>query len=289
MLLRTRFTLYSLLLALPITTKAQTDSLSPVPATTADTSRTTVISASDTLLLYRLNGRYLGSIWQDLKYTVARPAHWQGKDFIKAGAVFGVAGALLFADRDIKQYITGTNHHGLITTVADKVEPFGNNYSLYLTGGMYLAGVVLHDRRLESGGLMTAKSILISTAIYATIKSIVRRGRPSYYDNPFNFEAPFSNDKQHTSFPSGHSLTIMAFATALAEIYGKDHPWVPWVTYSLAGLTGLSRMYHNRHWSSDVWIGLSLGHFVTKSVFRHHRELERKKAAQFRMQLTTPF
>jgi membrane-associated phospholipid phosphatase len=73
-------------------------------------------------------------------------------------------------------------------------------------------------------------------------------------------------------------LTVTSVATALAEAYGKDHPWVPWVTYSIAGLTGVTRMYQNRHWSSDIWIGASLGYFVTKGVFKNHRQQEHKKA-----------
>jgi membrane-associated phospholipid phosphatase len=43
-------------------------------------------------------------------------------------------------------------------------------------------------------------------------------------------------------------------------------------------MTGVTRLYQDRHWSSDVWVGASLGYFVTKSVFRHHRDLEHKKA-----------
>ncbi|MBO9727275.1 MAG: phosphatase PAP2 family protein [Chitinophaga sp.] len=239
----------------------------------------THIQATDTLIRYRINGAYLGSIWQDLKYTVARPAHWEKRDYIRLGVITGATGILLGSDYGIKQFFI---HHqsNFVTSVTDQIEPFGNAYSPYLVAGMYVAGVIAHDRNLEHGGLMAAKSLIISTVIYATIKSIVRRGRPTYYDSPFTFEPPFSKDKQHTSFPSGHSLTVMTVATAMAELYGKDHPWVPWVAYSIAGLTGITRLYENRHWSSDVLIGLSLGHFVTKSIFRHHRELEHKKAMQ---------
>ncbi|MGO4288192.1 phosphatase PAP2 family protein [Chitinophaga sp. RAB17] len=252
---------------------AQTDSSA---ATTQDSAVTTIRSA-DTLIRYRINGAYLGSIWQDLKYTVARPAHWEKRDYIRLGVVGGVAGILLAGDYGVKQFFV---HHqsNFMTSVTDQIEPFGNAYSPYLVAGMYVAGVITHDRKLEHGSLMAAKSLIISTVIYATIKSVIRRGRPTYYDSPFSFEPPLTNDKQHTSFPSGHSLTVMTVATAMAELYGKDHPWVPWVAYGIAGLTGATRLYENRHWSSDVWIGMALGHFVTKSIFRHQRELEHKKA-----------
>ncbi|HWV68854.1 phosphatase PAP2 family protein [Chitinophaga sp.] len=261
--------------------RVQAQSGSSLPVIPADSNHTN-IKAGDTLVRYRINGVYLGSIWQDLKYTVARPAHWQKKDYIRLGVVAGVTGVLLAGDYGTKQFFV-RHQSNFVTSVTDQIEPFGNAYSPYIVAGMYVAGVIIKDRNLEHGGLMAAKSLIISTAIYATLKSIVRRGRPTYYDSPFSFNAPFSKDKHHTSFPSGHSLTVMTVATAFAELYGKDHPWVPWVSYGIAGLTGATRLYENRHWSSDVWVGLALGHFVTKSVFRHHRELEHKKALQLRM------
>ncbi|MBS0027534.1 phosphatase PAP2 family protein [Chitinophaga sp. 22321] len=252
---------------------AQTDSSAQITADSTSSS----IQPTDSLIRYRINGVYLKSIWQDLKYTVARPAHWQKRDYIRLGVIGGVTGVLLAGDYGVKQFFIH-NQTNFVTSVTNQIEPFGNSYSPYLVAGMYVAGVIAHDRNLEHGGLMAAKSLIISTAIYATIKSIIRRGRPTYYDSPFNFDPPFSKDKHHTSFPSGHSLTVMTVATAMAELYGKDHPWVPWVAYSIAGLTGVTRLYENRHWSSDVWVGLALGHFVTKSIFRRHHLLEHKKA-----------
>ncbi|WP_133177763.1 phosphatase PAP2 family protein [Chitinophaga parva] len=235
------------------------------------------ITAADTTVLYRINSTYFLSIWQDLKYTVARPAHWEKKNWLQFGAVAAGTGVLLGADHSIKQFMM---HNQTVTTthITNQVEPWGNAYAPYLIGVGYLTGVVLHDRKLESGSLMAAKSLVISTAIYTAIKSVVRRGRPTYYDGNVNFRPPFSSDKYHTSFPSGHSNTVMTVATALAELYGKDYPWVPYVAYSVAGLTGITRMYENRHWSSDILVGMALGHFVTQSVFRHYREREHKLA-----------
>lgn len=264
------------------TTHLSTDSTSASPekdtiSLFTDASLQQGAVTTDTTIRYRINGHYLGSMWRDLKYTVARPAHWQGRDFARMGAIVGGAALLTAFDYEIKQVFTH-NQQNFWTSVTRQIEPFGNSYSPYLLGGMYLAGVITHDRQLEHGSLMAAKSLAISTLIYVTIKSAIRRGRPTYYDSPFEFQPPYSSDRRHTSFPSGHTLTVTTVATALSELYGKDHPWVPWVAYSIAGLTGITRLYENRHWSSDIWIGASLGYFVTKSIFRHHKELERKKA-----------
>jgi membrane-associated phospholipid phosphatase len=257
--------------------RAQTDTAHLYTDSTAAKQYT--LSASDTTIRYRINKKFIGSLFTDLAYEVSRPAHWHGKDFKRLGLVVGGAGLLATSDYTIKTLLIH-NQTNFMTSVTNQIEPFGNAYSPYLIGGMYLIGVIAHDRKLESASLMTAKSVLISTLIYVTAKSVIRRGRPAYGDDPFSFDPAFSMNKTHTSFPSGHMLTVTTVATSLAELYGKEHPWVPWVTYTIAGLTGVTRMYQNRHWSSDVWIGASLGYFVTKSIFRHHRMLEHQKAVK---------
>jgi membrane-associated phospholipid phosphatase len=263
-------------LLLQLKASAQSDTtFQHTDSSTTEASHT--LTEADTTIRYRINGVYLGSMWSDLKYTVSRPAHWKGKDFVRLGIVVGTAGGLMGLDYEVKQ-LFARNQTNFWSSVTGQIEPFGNAYSPYLVGGMYLTGVITHNRKLEHTSLMTAKSLLISTLIYTFAKSVVRRGRPTYYDDPFVYNAPFSMDKYHTSFPSGHMLTVTSVATALAEAYGEKHPWVPWVTYSVAILTGTTRLYQDRHWGSDVWLGASLGYFVTKGIFKRHRALERKKA-----------
>jgi membrane-associated phospholipid phosphatase len=242
---------------------------------TTTLAKDSIAPSSDTTIRYRINGKYLGSIWQDLKYTVARPAHWEKKQWVQFGVVMTTTGVLLAGDYEIKQFFNH-NHASVLSQVSRRVEPFGNSYSPWLIGGLYVTSLITHNRELEHGSLMTAKSLIISTIIYSAIKSTIRRERPSYTEHPFNIDPPFSGNKKYTSFPSGHTLTVTTVATALSELYGQRYPWVPWVAYGVAGLTGISRLYDDRHWSSDVWIGASLGFFVTKSVFRHHREQEQK-------------
>jgi membrane-associated phospholipid phosphatase len=41
--------------------------------------------------------------------------------------------------------------------------------------------------------------------------------------------------------------------------------------YGGAALIGLSRMYENRHWASDVIMGAAIGTFAGTKVVRYHR------------------
>jgi membrane-associated phospholipid phosphatase len=42
------------------------------------------------------------------------------------------------------------------------------------------------------------------------------------------------------------------------------------ILYAGAALTGISRMYNNRHWASDVLVGAGIGTFAGLKVVRYH-------------------
>ena len=43
-----------------------------------------------------------------------------------------------------------------------------------------------------------------------------------------------------------------------------------------AFLTGISRIYHDKHWSSDVFLGAAIGYFTARFVNNLHDNLEVK-------------
>ena len=229
--------------------------------------------------LYRINGRYFKSYWLDLKEVITSPARWQGRDWKRLGVIAGSTTLLvLFADSEVRTW-TLNNQKEALQSATRIVEPFGNRLPPVLITGMYLTGLITGDRKLEHSSLSIARAVVISTGLYTATKSIIRRQRPVRTDNPSLFALPFS-EKGYTSFPSGHANTVFAVATAFALEY-KEHRWVPWVVYPIATLTALARIYENRHWTSDVLVGASFGHFITKAVYK--AEEKRKQERRYTM------
>jgi membrane-associated phospholipid phosphatase len=224
--------------------------------------------------MYRLDKSYLVSYWSDLKYAISRPAHWKGKDWRNFSIFLGVTAATMAADWEIRKFVLGNQVSGVGET-ASVVEPFGNLYGVYLFPVMYVAGLATKEKRMQSVALGGVKSLAISTFIYASTKLIIRRGRPDKSESSFDYGAPFTH-KSYTSSPSGHSNTIFTVATALALEY-RETKWVPIVAYTIAGLTAMSRIYQNRHWTSDVVLGSALGHFVTKAVWKNNNKKQPPK------------
>jgi membrane-associated phospholipid phosphatase len=65
--------------------------------------------------------------------------------------------------------------------------------------------------------------------------------------------------------PSGHTTAAFAAASAATAEVGAHWPRhrtaVGITLYTAAGLVGLSRMYNNQHWASDVVVGAAVGTF----------------------------
>lgn len=215
---------------------------------------------------YRINKTYILSYFTDLPKVAVSPLRYSARDWRAVAFVTAGAGAFLLTDKSVNKLMRA-NQEQFYTEVAKVVEPFGNKYPPFIIGAMYLTGVVTKNRKIEHASLMTAKSLVFSTLFYVSTKQVIRRRRPLYTEDPYEFNEPFQGGREYTSFPSGHSNTIFTVATALA-IEFKDTKWVPPVAYTLATLTALSRLYDNRHWSSDVWIGAAFGHFITRAIYK---------------------
>ena len=149
---------------------------------------------------------------------------------------------------------------------------------------IYTAGVVLQDRNVASFGLHGTEAMVVSFAFVSVGKNILGRARP-YNDvnNPFNFKLGrgFPDDR-YRSFPSGHTAAAFAVAAAVTaeagHIWPDVKPYAGPVLYTGAALVGISRMYNNRHWASDVVggaaIGYLTGHALIRYLYSHNTTLD---------------
>jgi len=69
-----------------------------------------------------------------------------------------------------------------------------------------------------------------------------------------------------TSFPSGHATLAFAVSSAMANYLNNIYWKIGW--YSIATLVGTARIYHDKHWLSDVVIGSAIGYFIGDYVSR---------------------
>jgi membrane-associated phospholipid phosphatase len=151
--------------------------------------------------------------------------------------------------------------------------------SLIIGTSMYAVGRATGNHRVADLGLHGTEALLIGEGLGVAMKGFFGRQRP-YVDpdnlNPDNWQLMrgFGTNDGYRSFPSGH--TVAAFAAAAAVTAETSGWWesARWtigpLMYGGAAMAGLSRMYNNRHWASDVLVGAAIGTFAGNKVVRYH-------------------
>jgi undecaprenyl-diphosphatase len=125
-------------------------------------------------------------------------------------------------------------------------------------------------RRLEA--LLVAASVIAGATLVFAVKTVVGRARPALWDTQWYWGS---------SFPSGHTLVVAAFATACALCIGRIWPAarVASLAAALAWtlLVALSRLVLGVHWPTDVLVAACAGASIplTMSV-----ALELRRAAR---------
>jgi membrane-associated phospholipid phosphatase len=116
-------------------------------------------------------------------------------------------------------------------------------------------GIWLHSRSEKD--LNIALEITVSTmlnyGLTQGLKYTINRQRP--YDRYMDIRPKSFEDSP--SFPSGHTSTSFATATALSLSYPKWYVAIP--AYAWAGSVAYSRMHLGVHYPSDVLAGALLG------------------------------
>ncbi len=211
---------------------------------------------------------------EDVKQVVgsAWPGHWDAQDWRTAGwgtlAVLGTAAVIDGPWRDEMR-----RHAPNKSTFMTQVERFGQQYAAGTIGVFAVAGLLGDETSMKVAEDAISAS-LIASGITAAIKYPVGRARPR--DNRgVGYFQPFSN--ANASFPSGHTTESFALASVIANHY--EETWVTCASYTVAGLVGVARTYHDAHFASDVIAGAMIGTLTGKAIVRYNEQRRSGKIA----------
>jgi membrane-associated phospholipid phosphatase len=198
-------------------------------------------------------------------HVATAPARWEADTWLTVPTAAVAALGLSALDQPGRDFMR-RNRSDVTDGVTAVVEPFGADYSFAVVAGLYLTGVVRRDGKARSVAMEALASSLIAGGLVTpTLQYVTGRYRPWRGEDPHTWD-PFS---RNISFPSGHTTQAFAVASVIAARY--DRTWVKVSAYALASAVGLSRMYHDAHYFSDVATAAFIGTVVGNAAARYGR------------------
>lgn len=203
---------------------------------------------------------------KDMWVTFPKHLLFHGQHWLPTVSIISLDGALIEADPYYTPYFRRTHEFDDFNEYFSKV-----NTDAFLAIGpatVYLVGRWRGDTFAQKTALFSGEAAADAMVFYAVAQEATHRARPieiplhgdfgdTFYDGHHGF---ISN-----SFPSGHAAEAFAIATVFDRRY-RDHKWVPFIAYGIAGLICFSRLTLQSHFLSDIFMGSAIGYVSGRYV-----------------------
>jgi membrane-associated phospholipid phosphatase len=209
------------------------------------------------------------------------------RDALLAGGFVVGTVTLTQADRRIAHTLQdpGLQESDAVRRTAGVFRWMGDPAPQILGLSLYAVGRVAGNRPIAALGLHGVEGLALASALAGMVKAVAGRARPYVHVDTVAHDFDFMrglDGHRYTSFPSGHTTSAFAVAAVTtAEVAhwtaGKGW-WGGWpylvggTLFGGATLVGVSRMYHDQHWASDIAAGAAIGTFSGLKVVQYaHR------------------
>ena len=215
---------------------------------------------------------------RDTTHAQTQAPFFTRKDALLAGAFVGATFLMFPLDRQVARSLqdSSTQANRFFHHATTDVEIITSPGSYIIGGTLWAVGRLGKWDRVADLGWHGTEAVLFAQGVTTLIKGVAGRARPflSNGESPGDYRIGkgFSSG-DWSSFPSGHSSTAFAAAAAVTNETSRWWPKSVWyvgpLMYAGATSVGLSRMYHNRHWGSDVLLGAAIGTFSGRKVVQY--------------------
>ena len=205
----------------------------------------------------------------DVLHFVRAPARWERAQWQRFGLGLAAVGlSIAVLDEPLRDAVSPRPDRN---SLLDRADRLGERRSTHiLMAGFYGYGWLQDDERAKAVAVDSFfASVIAGGLVTSKLKRAFGRDRPYLGGDAHRFDAFDGRSQDQRAFPSGHSTEAFAVAGVIATHYA-DSPAVVWSAYSLAALTGLSRMKKDQHWASDVLAGAMIGGGIGRMVARHN-------------------
>lgn len=204
---------------------------------------------------------------------------FRAPDAVVALGVVALGAATMSVDQSIARALQRPSNQSssFLKGTTNVFSNLGFPGSAMITAGAYFLGLEKRSRPIAALGMHTGEAIVLGGVLAEGLQMTIGRSRPQRDINnsrDFRFGRGFSND-DYTSLPSAHVTVAFAAATAASREVRRSWPgaakYVTPIGYTAATLVGLSRMYKNKHWASDVVGAAGLGTYSAVLFDRYNQ------------------
>ena len=191
----------------------------------------------------------------------------KGKHLLPTIAIVGVTSALFASDPYTAPYFRTTTSFSGFNRVFSSVNT--GAFIAAVPAAIYTVGLVKKNSYAEETALLAAEAFADGFALDLAFKGVTGRKQPlqckgngPYSDSFFNG----THDPFHSGgFYSVHAMAATSVAAVIAHRY-RNHRWVPWVAYGMAGAISFSRITSSNHFPADVFFGGTMGFVIARYV-----------------------
>jgi hypothetical protein len=221
----------------------------------------------DSVQPYKYNFSQFGSETCDF---IKQPTKWDGIDWLKIGLLSGGTYLIMeTADQPIYDEVLKDQSYYNSAPVE-----FGRIWGELYTPVLLFSGFAIHSLITDDIGTRKIAYEIGQASLYAgavtyLLKLAIGRARPYMNEGPTSFH-PFSSlvNTDYQSLPGGHATVAVVLSTVLSR--NVKPLWLKVLVYLPAGLTIISRVYQDKHWASDQFLGATIGYFIATWVVDQH-------------------
>lgn len=197
------------------------------------------------------------------------PINWRGKDWLRLGMIVGGAVLVMRVDEPIRTSVLdgGQKYYRSVPIEAGRI--WGEWYTPPIIAGAFgLHGWLADKPSSRKIAFELVQAVTYAEAITQLTKFALGRARPYENEGAFSYH-PFNiKGVGFQSLPGGHNTEGWAMSTVLAR--NSRSNVVKVLVFVPSVLTFVSRIYQDKHWTSDDLSGALVGIVVGSWVVNHH-------------------
>ncbi|HYD53903.1 MAG TPA: phosphatase PAP2 family protein [Gemmatimonadaceae bacterium] len=209
---------------------------------------------------------------------VRPPAIFKKRDLAMVGSFSAGALALMPLDRSIARWSRDPQRqgHDALRTAMEGIETGFELGPLVAGAGLWATGLATRNRTVADMGFHTLAVLGVNQQVTHLLKGAFGRSRPyvtgDSTSTDWRWGSGFREGTDRRSFPSGHTSQAFAFATVMSHEISRTWPRagkvVTPILYAGAAGAGYARVYHDKHWASDVALGAAVGMLSANATLR---------------------